>query len=63
MMSELEAKATDPSFVGTQLKAPTSGKIYTVAKGDNFEYTDPIDKSVSKGQVSFLIIINFVKIK
>jgi phosphoglucomutase len=51
MMAELEAKVTDPSFVGAQLTAPTSGKIYTVAKGDNFEYTDPIDKSVTKGQV------------
>lgn len=51
MMTELEAKVTEASFVGAQLTAPTSGKIYTVAKGDNFEYTDPIDKSVTKGQV------------
>ncbi|XP_059483478.1 phosphoglucomutase [Neocloeon triangulifer] len=50
MMSELEAKVKEASFIGTQLTAPSSGKIYTVATGDNFEYTDPIDKSVAKGQ-------------
>ncbi|CAB3359673.1 Hypothetical predicted protein [Cloeon dipterum] len=50
MMAELEAKAIEPSFVGTPLTAASSGKVYTVAKGDNFEYTDPIDNSVAKGQ-------------
>lgn len=52
MMKELEAKVTSAEFPGTQLVATTSGKTYTVASGDNFEYTDPIDKSVAKGQVS-----------
>ena len=27
-----------------------SGKSFTVSKADNFEYTDPIDKSVTKNQ-------------
>ena len=52
MMKELEAKVTDPAFVGTELVAPSSGRTYTVAQGDNFQYTDPIDQSVAKGQVS-----------
>jgi phosphoglucomutase len=38
-----------PSFVGKQLSA--NGFTYTVAKSDNFEYTDPVDKSVAKKQV------------
>jgi len=58
MMAELEAKVTDTSFVGAQLTATSSGKIYIVAKGDNFEYTDPIDKSVTKGQVIHKLIID-----
>ena len=28
----------------------SSGKSFTVSKADNFEYTDPIDKSVTKNQ-------------
>ena len=28
----------------------SSGKNFTVSKADNFEYTDPIDKSVTKNQ-------------
>jgi len=50
MMQELEAKITDPSFVGSELKAKTSGKSFTVKEAANFSYTDPIDGSVSKKQ-------------
>jgi phosphoglucomutase len=38
------------SLVGKTLRDEVSGASYTVAATDNFEYTDPIDKSVSKNQ-------------
>ncbi|XP_046399771.1 phosphoglucomutase [Ischnura elegans] len=50
MMAELEAKVTDPSFVGKELTSPVDGKKYKVKTGDNFSYTDPIDKSVATKQ-------------
>lgn len=48
MMDMLQALVDDPSFVGQVHEH--EGKIFRVAKGDNFEYTDPIDGSVAKGQ-------------
>ncbi|XP_063232001.1 phosphoglucomutase isoform X2 [Bacillus rossius redtenbacheri] len=48
MMSELEALVTAPGFVGRQLTA--GGKSYTVRLGDNFQYRDPIDCSVTTKQ-------------
>ena len=49
MMERLEGMLGDGSLTG---KTFSSGdKHYTVAKADNFEYTDPIDGSVSKKQV------------
>lgn len=50
LMKQLEAKFGDSSFVGSQLKATTSDTTFTVKECDNFSYTDPIDKSVSKNQ-------------
>jgi len=38
------------SLVGKTLRDDASGASYVVASVDNFEYTDPIDKSVSKNQ-------------
>jgi len=38
------------SLVGQTLHDDASGAAYIVASTDNFEYTDPIDKSVSKNQ-------------
>lgn len=49
MMENLEKLTQDPATVGKTLSC--EGKSYTIAKTDNFEYTDPIDKSVSKKQV------------
>ena len=40
-----------PSFVGK--KFSSGDKTYEVAVSDNFAYTDPVDGSVSKNQVSF----------
>lgn len=50
MMKKLEEKVTSPSFVGQSLSS--QGKTFVVKKGDNFEYVDPVDKSVAKNQVS-----------
>lgn len=49
MMKDLEALTLDRSFVGKQFSA--NDKVYTVEKADNFEYSDPVDGSVSKNQV------------
>lgn len=40
----------EPSFVGK--KFSSGDKTYEVAVADNFAYTDPVDGSVSKNQVS-----------
>eukprot|EP00914_Ancora_sagittata_P010215 GHVO01019707.1.p1 GENE.GHVO01019707.1~~GHVO01019707.1.p1 ORF type:complete len:560 (-),score=70.55 GHVO01019707.1:660-2339(-) len=48
MMVDLNALISDPSYIGRQYTQ--SGKTFTLAKTDNFEYTDPIDGSISKNQ-------------
>ena len=35
---------------GKVFTASSGGKTYEVSKADNFEYEDPIDKSVTKNQ-------------
>lgn len=60
MMVDLNALVKDPSFIGKQFTQ--QGKTFTIAKADNFEYTDPIDGSISKAQVRlpvFLILFIF----
>ncbi|XP_019483746.1 PREDICTED: phosphoglucomutase-1 isoform X2 [Hipposideros armiger] len=48
MMKDLEALISDRSFVGKQLSV--GEKVYTVEKVDNFEYSDPVDGSISRNQ-------------
>jgi len=48
MMSNLQALIEDKATVGKSYSS--ANKSYSVAIADNFEYTDPIDKSVSKKQ-------------
>lgn len=48
-MKDLEALMLDRSFVGKQFSA--NDKVYTVEKADNFEYSDPVDGSISRNQV------------
>lgn len=50
MMKELEKKITEASFVGTKFEE--AGKTFVVEAADNFQYTDPIDESITKNQVS-----------
>lgn len=49
LMSDLEKKVTDPSIKGQ--KFIYGSKTYIFKQGDNFEYCDPIDKSVTTKQV------------
>ncbi|XP_063795264.1 phosphoglucomutase-1 isoform X5 [Pseudophryne corroboree] len=48
MMKDLEAVMFDRSFVGQNLAV--EDKVYTVEKADNFEYSDPVDGSISRNQ-------------
>ena len=49
MMKDLDALISDRSFVGKQFSV--GDKVYTVEKVDNFEYSDPVDGSISRNQV------------
>lgn len=57
MMHHLETVIADKTFVGKTLTG--GGKAYVVAKADNFSYTDPIDGSVAKNQVCFVITSSY----
>ncbi|XP_042581921.1 phosphoglucomutase-1-like [Cyprinus carpio] len=48
MIEHLQTTMFDKAFVGQ--KFSSGDKTYQVDKADNFEYTDPVDGSVSKGQ-------------
>jgi len=50
MIDHLQTTMSDEAFIGQ--KFSSGDKTYQVEKADNFEYTDPVDGSVSKGQVS-----------
>ena len=49
MMEHLRTRFADSSFAGSKLGD------FTVAKADDFSYTDPIDKSVSKNQGLYVL--------
>ena len=51
-MATIEKMISDKSLIGKEFAF--EDKKYTLAKVEDFEYTDPIDKSVSKGQVRLL---------
>ncbi|CAM4625235.1 hypothetical protein PO909_005649 [Leuciscus waleckii] len=48
MIDHLQTAMFDKAFVGQNFSS--GDKTYQVEKADNFEYTDPVDGSVSKGQ-------------
>ncbi|XP_041089574.1 phosphoglucomutase-like protein 5 [Polyodon spathula] len=48
MMRDLEAVITDKAF--TSQRFAVGNSVYSVEKTDNFEYTDPVDGSVTKNQ-------------
>lgn len=49
MMMDLEILIVDKSFV--KQRFAVKDKIYQVEKADNFEYTDPVDSTISRNQV------------
>uniref|UniRef100_A0A7N8X5R5 Phosphoglucomutase-1-like n=1 Tax=Mastacembelus armatus TaxID=205130 RepID=A0A7N8X5R5_9TELE len=48
MMEDLEIMIADKSFV--KQRFAVEDKIYQVEKADNFEYTDPVDSTISRNQ-------------
>ncbi|KAG5847454.1 hypothetical protein ANANG_G00126240 [Anguilla anguilla] len=48
MIKDLEALILDKVFIGQKFSA--GDKIYEVEKADNFEYSDPVDGSISRNQ-------------
>lgn len=53
VMTHIEKQIKDKSLIGKKLAGGEGAnrREYTVASADNFEYTDPIDKSLSTNQV------------
>ena len=53
VMTTIEKQIKDGSLIGKKLAGGEGAnrREYTVASADNFEYTDPIDKSLSTNQV------------
>ena len=49
MMDDLEKLIADPALIGREFSY--EDKSYKIEKADNFEYTDPIDGTVTKKQV------------
>jgi hypothetical protein len=46
-----------PGYVGMTLKS--EGRQFEVVSADNYEYRDPIDGSVAKNQVFFVLFVFF----
>lgn len=49
MMEDLEIMIGDKSFV--KQRFAVEDKTYQVEKADNFEYTDPVDSTITRNQV------------
>lgn len=49
MMEDLEITIANKSFV--KQRFAVEDKIYQVEKADNFEYTDPVDSTITRNQV------------
>ncbi|KAA1084238.1 Phosphoglucomutase-2 [Puccinia graminis f. sp. tritici] len=54
MMAHIESAFAKGDFIGSSLSSETSSTSFKVKEAGNFSYTDPIDKSVSKGQGLFV---------
>lgn len=67
MMEDVELMIADKSFV--KQRFAVEDNIYQVEKADNFEYTDPVDSTISRNQVrnrntvSCMIKLLFVQIR
>jgi len=56
MIAALDKLIHEPTFIGRVLSH--GGKSFTVAKADDFEYTDPIDRSIAKNQGLRIIFVD-----
>lgn len=54
MMEDLEILIAGKSFV--KQRFAVEDKIYQVEKADNFEYTDPVDSTISRNQVHTVLV-------
>ncbi|PLW43416.1 hypothetical protein PCASD_07520 [Puccinia coronata f. sp. avenae] len=54
MMAHIESAFGQKEFIGSSLSSQTGNTSFQVKEAGNFSYTDPIDKSVSKGQGLFV---------
>lgn len=54
MMDNLDVFVADSANIGQSYSS--GDKTYTIAKIDNFSYTDPVDASVSKNQASLCLM-------
>ncbi len=61
MMTNIETMMQDPGFVGRSF--PSGDRSFKVAVADNFEYTDPIDGSVSVKQVVTQLLVGFTQLQ
>lgn len=61
MMDNLNGFVADSGNVGKEYSS--GDKTYTIAKIDNFSYTDPVDSSVSKNQVNGIVWMSFLNEK
>ncbi|KZT21614.1 phosphoglucomutase [Neolentinus lepideus HHB14362 ss-1] len=50
MVDALNKQITSKSLVGSKFASKSTGSAFVVSEAYNFDYTDPIDKSVSKNQ-------------
>jgi len=55
MVERLNAFIADKTSIGKEFTA--AGKTFKVAKAEDFEYVDPIDKSVAKKQVETSLLV------
>lgn len=49
MMADLESVICEKSFI--KQRFAVEDKIFQVEKADSFEYTDPVDSSITRHQV------------
>ena len=58
MVERLYAFIADKTNDGKEFTA--AGKTFKAAKSEDFEYVDPVDKSVAKKQVDFLLLLDVI---
>jgi phosphoglucomutase len=55
LVKKVDAHIADKAFVGQKFKSQSTGTEFVVGQAYNFDYTDPIDHSVSKNQGQVIV--------